>query len=381
MKIFIDLFCYIFYTHKTTVQYCVVWEKMGVSVMLLRRALLLLALSPLILTLVPLHHVAPFDGFDSAQVRGQRVLVCGASGGLGEQMAYQYAKLGARLVLVARREAELEKVAEEARRLGAASAVPVVGDMADDASVARTVSAALDSFGGDAMDVLVLNHAMQYWGWFLGDFDLRSDTNVNSDGNEDTLNDARLGRTSSHVSFASIDKMVRVNYLSFVKLATLATPALARGALSRQADGGNDRARGRIIVVSSGGGKVTVPLQSLYSGAKHALHGFFDSFRLELEHKLIPVTVTNIVLGATATEKFTSNTQGTVAWPPPCPTDEAAEAIVRAGEVGLEERYYPLSQTLHVSSLLRSIVGVRWAIDRLTLLTLGGRNMFLSPFL
>ena len=277
--------------------------------------------------------------------------------------------------------------------------MPVVGDMADDASVARTISAALDAFGGDEMDVLVLNHAMQYWGWLLGDDDSEggSDDPDDLDHHADTTTmlqhrDPRLGRTSAHVSFASMDKMVRVNFLSFVKLATLATPALARGAVSRRAGGvtssdnndiinNNKHARGRIIVVSSGGGKVTVPLQSLYSGAKHALHGFFDSFRLELEHKQLPVTVTNIILGATATEAFAKNTQDTVAWPPPCPADEAAMAIVRAGEVGLEERYYPLSQTLHISPLLRSLVGVRWAIDRITLLTLGGRNMLLSPFL
>ena len=249
--------------------------------------------------------------------------------------------------------------------------------MSDDASVARTVSAALDAFGGDEMDVLVLNHAMQYWGWLLGG----DDSEGTGTGDHDT-DDPRLGRTSTHVSFASMDKMLRVNFLSFVKLATLATPALARGATSRQASttSNNKHARGRIIVVSSGGGKVTVPLQSLYSGAKHALHGFFDSFRLELEHKQLPVTVTNIILGATATEAFSKNTQDTVAWPPPCRADEAAMAIVRAGEVGLEERYYPLSQTLHISPLLRSLVGVRWVIDRITLLTLGGRNMLLEPF-
>ena len=306
----------------------------------------------------PLHHIALFDGFDPSAVRGQRVVICGASGGLGEQMAYKYAKLGANLALVARRPKELERVADEALKLGALSAVPVVGDMADDNSIERSVSAALDAFGGDEIDVLVLNHAMQYWGWLLA--------------NETTQ--MNLGRTSEHVSFDSMDKMVRVNFLSFVKLATLSVPALARGAKSRGAS-----SYGRIIVVSSGGGKVTVPLQSLYSGAKHALHGFFDSFRLELEHKQLPITVTNIILGATAPEKFAKNTGGTVSWPPPCPSDEAAEAIMRAGEVGMEERYYPLSQTLHVSPLLRSIVGVRWVIDRITLATIGGRNV-LNPF-
>ena len=87
---------------------------------LLRHALLLLMFSPLILTLLPLHRTALLDGFDASRVHAQRVLICGASGGLGEQMAYRYAELGASLVLVARRESQLRKVAAEARRRGAA---------------------------------------------------------------------------------------------------------------------------------------------------------------------------------------------------------------------------------------------------------------------
>ncbi len=332
---------------------------------LFTRAAALLLLLPLLLTVLPLHRVAPFDGFRAARVRGQRVLIYGASQGLGEEMAYEYARLGARVALVARRAPQLEKVAAEARARGAQEAHVIVGDMADDDSVRASVEQALDAFGGDALDALVLNHAMQYWGWFLGDLPTAPTAGP------------RLGTTSEHVTFASMDKMVRVNFLSFAKLTTLCVPALARGAASRRGGGGG--AAGRVIVVSSGGGKVTVPLQALYSGAKHALHGFFDSLRMELVHKQLPVTVTNVILGATATEKFTTNTAGSVSWPPPCPVDEAAAAIVRAGEVGLEERYYPLEQTLHVMGVLRGLAGVRQLLDRLTLLAVGGRNVF-NPF-
>ena len=342
---------------------------------LFKQAAVLLLLTPLLITVLPLHRVAPFDGFDPVRVRGQRVLIYGASQGLGEEMAYEYAKLGAAIALVARRAPQLEKVAAEARARGAQEAHVIVGDMSNDDSVRASVEQALDAFGGDALDVLVLNHAMQYWGWFLAD--LPTSLTMGSSGlGAPSAADAgpRLGTTSEHLTFASMDKMVRVNFLSFAKLTTLCVPALARGAASR-APG----AAGRVIVVSSGGGKVTVPLQALYSGAKHALHGFFDSLRMELVHKRLPVTVTNIILGATATEKFTTNTAGSVSWPPPCPVDEAAAAIVRAGEVGLEERYYPLEQTLHVMGVLRGLAGVRQILDRLTLLAVGGRNVF-SPF-
>ena len=43
-------------------------------------------------------------------IRNKRVLVTGASGGIGEQIAYHYARLGAKVLITARREAELKRV-------------------------------------------------------------------------------------------------------------------------------------------------------------------------------------------------------------------------------------------------------------------------------
>ena len=43
-------------------------------------------------------------------MRGKRVVVTGASSGIGEQMAYHYARLGARLLITSRTEAKLQKV-------------------------------------------------------------------------------------------------------------------------------------------------------------------------------------------------------------------------------------------------------------------------------
>ena len=45
------------------------------------------------------------------EIRNKRVLVTGASGGIGEQIAYHYARLGANVLITARREAELKRVA------------------------------------------------------------------------------------------------------------------------------------------------------------------------------------------------------------------------------------------------------------------------------
>ena len=69
------------------------------------------------------------ESFDPESVRGKKVVICGASTGIGEELAYQYAKLGAQLLLVARREAELQKVVARCGELGAQTANYVVADL------------------------------------------------------------------------------------------------------------------------------------------------------------------------------------------------------------------------------------------------------------
>ncbi|MEE6504220.1 hypothetical protein FKM82_005102 [Ascaphus truei] len=62
-------------------------------------------------------------------VRGKRVLVTGSSTGIGEQIAYHFAQMGARVMLTARRAGRLREVAEKCLELGAGSAHYVVSDM------------------------------------------------------------------------------------------------------------------------------------------------------------------------------------------------------------------------------------------------------------
>lgn len=69
------------------------------------------------------------ESFDPESLRGKKVVICGASTGIGEELAYQYAKFGAQLLLVARREAELKKVVARCGELGAESANYVVADL------------------------------------------------------------------------------------------------------------------------------------------------------------------------------------------------------------------------------------------------------------
>ncbi|XP_035670421.1 hydroxysteroid 11-beta-dehydrogenase 1-like protein isoform X2 [Branchiostoma floridae] len=62
-------------------------------------------------------------------LRGARVVVTGCSTGVGEQVAYQYARLGAKVVITARREERLREVVAKMKDLGAQEAIYVAGDI------------------------------------------------------------------------------------------------------------------------------------------------------------------------------------------------------------------------------------------------------------
>ncbi|XP_022381328.1 hydroxysteroid 11-beta-dehydrogenase 1-like protein isoform X2 [Enhydra lutris kenyoni] len=96
------------------------------------------------------------DNFDPASLQGARVLLTGASAGVGEELAYHYARLGSHLVLTAHTEALLQKVVGNCRKLGAPKVFFIAADMASPEVPERVVQFALDKLGG--LDYLVLNH-------------------------------------------------------------------------------------------------------------------------------------------------------------------------------------------------------------------------------
>jgi short-subunit dehydrogenase len=77
--------------------------------------------------------------------------------------------------------------------------------------------------------------------------------------------------------FSVFEKMLRVNYLSAVWCTVAALPHLRQS-------------RGRILTVDSVSGLTGVPLRSAYAAAKHALTGFLDTLRIELEGTGVSVT-------------------------------------------------------------------------------------------
>ncbi len=182
----------------------------------------------------------------AAPFRGLAVLVTGASAGIGREMALQLARQGARLSLAARDAARLDEVAAECRALGAtAFAVPT--DVGDEAQCRALVERTVAGLGG--VDVLVNNAGIGMWARF------------------DEMTD-----------LAPFERIMRVNYLGSVYCTFHALPHLKR-------------ARGRIVGISSLTGKTGVPTRSGYAASKHAMAGFFDSLRIELQGSGVTVTM------------------------------------------------------------------------------------------
>jgi dehydrogenase/reductase SDR family protein 7B len=191
-------------------------------------------------------------------LKNKTIWITGASSGIGEAMAIAAAQQGANLILSARRESELQRVAE----LCASNSVFVLPlDIADTDAMPAAVQAALQKWG--RIDILVNNAGISQ-------------------------------RALALETELEVDKqLIAVNYIGTVALSKTLLPAML-------AQGG-----GTIAVVSSLTGKFGTPYRSSYAASKHALHGFFDSLRAELYGKNIGITLlcpgfvrTNISLNA-----------------------------------------------------------------------------------
>ena len=182
------------------------------------------------------------------------VIVTGASKGIGAELARQLAAKGARLVLAARNETELEAVAAECRKLGA-NVVAIRADVTVERDCQALVAGAVLAFG--RLDTLVNNAGATMWARF------------------EDIDDVSI-----------LERIMQVNYMGAVYCTHHALPHLKQS-------------KGRIVGISSLAGKVGVPTRTGYSAAKHAMTGFFDSLRIELDGS--GVTVTMIYPGFVAT--------------------------------------------------------------------------------
>src|SRR5262245_38320393 len=171
------------------------------------------------------------------KLTGMRMLITGASQGLGRALALAAAAKGCKLVLAARSEDLLREVVQQAEQAGG-EAVAVVADVTRAEDRQRMLEAAVSRFGG--LDILINNAGVSATGHF-------------SDAAEPRL------RT-----------IMEVNFFALTETTRLAIPILAEGN------------RPMIVNISSVSGRRATPARSEYCASKFAVQGFTEALRAEL---------------------------------------------------------------------------------------------------
>ena len=183
------------------------------------------------------------------------VWITGASSGIGEGLAYALHAEGARLILSARREEELRRVAA------------ACGESSDEIVILPFDVAAGESLAG-VVETATASH---------GRIDM-------------LINNAGISQRSLTLE-TGLDvyrRLMEVDYFSAVALTKLVLPGMI------------ERRSGHLVATSSVAGKYGLPMRSGYCAAKHALHGFYDTLRAEIWKYDIKVSL--LVVGSIRTQ-------------------------------------------------------------------------------
>jgi len=227
------------------------------------------------------------------------VVVTGSSAGLGRAIAHAFAKRGAKVGLLARNPEALEAAKRECEELGGV-AMFVPTDVSDADAVERAAAQIEERLG-----------PIDIW-----------------------VNDAMVSVFSPVKEMEASDykRVTEVLYLGFVH----GTLSALRRMLPRN--------RGTIIQIGSALSYRSIPLQSAYCAAKHAINGFTDSLRCELHHDKSDVKVTTVQMPAMNTTQFdwvkNRMPNDTQPVPPIFEPEIAAEAVVAAGLAKRPRREY-----------------------------------------
>lgn len=196
--------------------------------------------------------------------KNKRIILTGASKGIGKSLAIQLAQLGAKLVIAARSADKLAETQRECQRY-TSEVYTVVADVSREEDCKAIVDKAADSLGG--VDILIPNAAYSYTpGWFV-DYDKPEDI---------------------------FQKVFAVNVWQNVNLVHYSLPYL-------------NTSHGIIVPVSSGSAIVGTPMVSAYSASKHAIHGFYKVLNQELIMTDTPISITVMPLPYVLTDKAVEN--------------------------------------------------------------------------
>lgn len=256
--------------------------------------------------------------------KAEVVVITGASAGVGRAVARRFARAGACVGLLARDAARLEATRTEVEALGG-RAIVIAADVADPDAHERIAAATEDAFG--PIDVWV-NNAM-----------------------------ASVYSLIWEMPPEEFKRVTDVTYLGVV----YGTQAALRRMRPRN--------RGTIVQVGSSLAYRSIPYQSAYCAAKHAIHGFTDSLRSELRHDRSKIRLTMVQLPAVNTPQFVwVKSRLPQAAKPPSPIyqpEVAADAIYWAAHHDRREVYvgYMTSLGIKVNKLWPGLLD-RYLVNR-----------------
>ena len=223
-------------------------------------------------------------------VSEQTIVITGATSGIGLCTARMAAERGANVVVVARNEEALQELVDEIEASGG-SATYVVADVADEEALRRAAQTATQRFG--SIDTWVNNAGTSIYGRIM------------------------------EVPTEDLRRLFETNVWGVVYGSRIAVHNLCESG-------------GALINVGSELSDSAVPLQGMYTASKHAVKGFTDALRMEVEADKLPISITLIKPTAIHTP-FPENAKNYLPYEPQLPQplyapELVAEAILHCAE-------------------------------------------------
>lgn len=178
----------------------------------------------------------------------RKIWITGASSGIGRQLAYDLAKQGDIPVMLARNEQKLSQIVQEIKEAGGQA----------------------HAYSIDLLKTSQLDSAIHELHERIGQIDVL----INNAG-------FAVFEYADKIAFRDVQDMFTVNVLALMKLTQTVVPIML------------EQKKGHIINVASQAGKLATPKSSAYTATKHAVLGYTNSLRLELENTSLKVSAVN----------------------------------------------------------------------------------------
>jgi NAD(P)-dependent dehydrogenase (short-subunit alcohol dehydrogenase family) len=231
------------------------------------------------------------------------IFITGASSGLGEAIAAEFARRGYAIAIAARRVERIEALAARLQQLGAAAVLPLALDVTDFASIDAALERAAGEFG--RLDIVVANAGVGY-----------------------TL-PVGCGK------FDQVRQTIDTNLTGAIATIEFALPRL-------RAQGG-----GQLVAITSVAGSRGMPYLGAYSAAKAGLHRYMQALRAEVRHE--PIVVTELAPGYIDTDM----NRGAKSRPFVIPLEQGGAILARMIERGVGHRYVPVWPWALVAPLVK----------------------------